>query len=470
MTAISGWSFAAFCVTEEPFVRFISASMTIAFAFAMTTRNFAIYRGSTLEIVSTYLPLSAAMIVGGGWYPWAIVLGFIPLALFMRGSSKRVRANFLGVVAAQRKVAKLAKRLDMALNNMSHGLLMVDAKGCVTVANRQIVNLFRLDAADVQPGQSLRAVGRKLMRRQIVAPSEVERVWKTLAQAKDGATATLAMGDALAVAVLEARGFTAQDFARSHPGGALGRRLLLHVEDLMRTGDAVPRVPPDAPLSAGLLEMSRKGLGMTVVVDRADTILGVFTDGDLRRALDKQIDVHATVMSAVMTVRGRPSARTSWPRSRCTSWRCTRSPHLPVADEQRTPDRCAQRARPDARRRRVRDAHRPAWCAPSDCWSSTSTACSPTGGCISARAARPSRSFTCATATASCSCAAPGCEVAVISGRRSRMVNARCRELGVRHLYQGVSDKLAVLQRLLARLKLQRPPAPAWAMTCRICP
>lgn len=114
-------------------------------------------------------------------------------------------------------------------------------------------------------------------------------------------TATLAMGDALAVAVLEARGFTAQDFARSHPGGALGRKLLLHVEDLMRTGTAVPRVAPDAPLSEGLLEMSRKGLGMTVIVDGQDRVLGVFTDGDLRRVLDRQIDIHATVMRAVMT-------------------------------------------------------------------------------------------------------------------------------------------------------------------------
>jgi arabinose-5-phosphate isomerase len=114
-------------------------------------------------------------------------------------------------------------------------------------------------------------------------------------------TATLAMGDALAVAVLEARGFTRADFARAHPGGALGRRLLLHVEDLMRTGDAVPRVAPDARLSAGLIEMSRKGLGMTVVVGPGDRILGVFTDGDLRRTLDRQIDVHSTLMSAVMT-------------------------------------------------------------------------------------------------------------------------------------------------------------------------
>ena len=118
-------------------------------------------------------------------------------------------------------------------------------------------------------------------------------------------TATLAMGDALAVSVLEARGFTRQDFARSHPGGALGRKLLLHVEDLMRSGDAIPRVSPDAPLRDGLLEMSRKGLGMTVVVDAAQRILGVFTDGDLRRALDRQIDVHKTLMKSVMTANGK---------------------------------------------------------------------------------------------------------------------------------------------------------------------
>jgi arabinose-5-phosphate isomerase len=118
-------------------------------------------------------------------------------------------------------------------------------------------------------------------------------------------TAQLAMGDALAVAVLEARGFTRADFARSHPGGALGRRLLLHVEDVMRTGDAVPCIAPEALLSAGLLEMSRKGLGMTVVVDAGQRVLGIFTDGDLRRALDRQIDVHGTAMQAVMTAPGR---------------------------------------------------------------------------------------------------------------------------------------------------------------------
>jgi arabinose-5-phosphate isomerase len=113
-------------------------------------------------------------------------------------------------------------------------------------------------------------------------------------------TATLAMGDALAIAVLEARGFTEEDFARSHPGGTLGRRLLLHVEDVMRKGDDLPRVGPATLLAAGLLEMSRKGLGMTTVVDAADRVLGIFTDGDLRRALDRQVDIHGTRMADVM--------------------------------------------------------------------------------------------------------------------------------------------------------------------------
>jgi len=118
-------------------------------------------------------------------------------------------------------------------------------------------------------------------------------------------TATLAMGDALAVAVLEARGFTEEDFARSHPGGALGRRLLLHVEEVMRSGADLPAVGPDTPLRDGLLEMSRKGLGMTTVVDAGRRVIGVFTDGDLRRALDRQLDLHETRMGEVMTAGGK---------------------------------------------------------------------------------------------------------------------------------------------------------------------
>jgi arabinose-5-phosphate isomerase len=117
-------------------------------------------------------------------------------------------------------------------------------------------------------------------------------------------TATLAMGDALAVALLKHRGFTEEDFARSHPGGALGRRLLLRVSDVMRRGDDLPTVRPETPLPEGLLEMSRKRLGLTAVVDSDRRVVGIFTDGDLRRALDRRVDIHKSTMADVMTPGG----------------------------------------------------------------------------------------------------------------------------------------------------------------------
>ena len=118
-------------------------------------------------------------------------------------------------------------------------------------------------------------------------------------------TATLAMGDALAVALLELHGFTEEDFARSHPGGSLGRRLLLHVSDVMHRGDEIPVVSTDTKLSEGLVEMTQKGLGMTAIVDQKGALAGVFTDGDLRRTLDHAVDVHHTVMADVMTPKGK---------------------------------------------------------------------------------------------------------------------------------------------------------------------
>lgn len=114
-------------------------------------------------------------------------------------------------------------------------------------------------------------------------------------------TASLAMGDALAVALLDARGFTADDFARSHPAGSLGRRLLLHITDVMHSGDELPCVDEGASLSQALVEMSRKRLGMTAVVDGAGLLVGLFTDGDLRRALDSELDVRTAKIAEVMT-------------------------------------------------------------------------------------------------------------------------------------------------------------------------
>jgi len=118
-------------------------------------------------------------------------------------------------------------------------------------------------------------------------------------------TATLVMGDALAVALLEARGFSAEDFAFSHPGGSLGRRLLLRVADIMHSGDAIPAVTENVSLSAALLEMTCKGLGMTTVVNEQGQLTGIFTDGDLRRTLDKSANIHTTTIQDVMTRNGK---------------------------------------------------------------------------------------------------------------------------------------------------------------------
>ncbi len=114
-------------------------------------------------------------------------------------------------------------------------------------------------------------------------------------------TAALALGDALAVALLDAKGFGADDFARSHPGGSLGRRLLTHVRDIMHTHASIPAVREDATLAQAILEMSRKGLGMTGIVDDAHHLLGIYTDGDLRRTLQKNLDFNSTPISSVMS-------------------------------------------------------------------------------------------------------------------------------------------------------------------------
>lgn len=121
-------------------------------------------------------------------------------------------------------------------------------------------------------------------------------------------TAQLAMGDALAVALLDARGFRAEDFARSHPGGALGRKLLTHVSDIMRSGDQVPRVPAQASFSELMREMSAKGVGAAAVVDGEQRVLGIFTDGDLRRRIEAGADLRGTTAEQVMHPRPRTIA------------------------------------------------------------------------------------------------------------------------------------------------------------------
>jgi arabinose-5-phosphate isomerase len=135
----------------------------------------------------------------------------------------------------------------------------------------------------------------------VVLDSSVDKEACPLNLAPTASTiAQMALGDALAVALLDARGFGADDFARSHPGGSLGRKLLTHVHNVMRTGDAVPTVAPDAPFRAVMLEMTRKGMGMTAVVGGDGKVLGIFTDGDLRRLFDHEADTRVLTARDVM--------------------------------------------------------------------------------------------------------------------------------------------------------------------------
>lgn len=147
-------------------------------------------------------------------------------------------------------------------------------------------------------------------------------------------TAALAMGDAIAIALLKARGFDEADFARSHPGGILGRRLLLHVSDIMHSGAGMPVIRAEATLAEALVEMSQKGLGVTAIVDQRGRVLGIFTDGDLRRALDADIDIKTCLAAEVMTKGARHIAPGALAASALALMESHRINALLVMDEQ----------------------------------------------------------------------------------------------------------------------------------------
>lgn len=150
-------------------------------------------------------------------------------------------------------------------------------------------------------------------------------------------TATLVLGDALAIALLEARGFTEEDFAFSHPGGALGRKLLLRVVDIMHTGDQIPRVLANASLGEALLTMTEKGFGMTTVVDDKNQLLGIFTDGDLRRTIDKGISLSGAAISEVMNRTPKTISNKALPAEALKMMEDLKITALVVCDEQACP-------------------------------------------------------------------------------------------------------------------------------------
>jgi diguanylate cyclase (GGDEF)-like protein/PAS domain S-box-containing protein len=176
MALLAVWTFVAFWVADDGFTRFIAVTLTLTYAFGMWTRSFAIDSGINATILVAFVPLSSAMIVAGGWYPVAIFVVFIPLFLFIKGSSSRMKENFLAEVVARHQAAMLATRLDTALNNMSHGLCMVDSEGKLSLTNNQVLRTFGLSEKDAHVGADLRAILRNLVRKGVLAHSEFKRL------------------------------------------------------------------------------------------------------------------------------------------------------------------------------------------------------------------------------------------------------------------------------------------------------
>jgi diguanylate cyclase (GGDEF)-like protein/PAS domain S-box-containing protein len=180
MGLLATWTFVAFWVTDDAFPRVLISITTISYAFGMLTRSFAIDRGINAQIVVAFVPLSASMMVAGGWYPTMIVVGYIPLFLAIKAASSRMKQNFRAEVAARQKVAMLATRLDTALNNMSHGLCMVDAEGKLILTNYQVLRIFGLGEKDVEAGADMRVILRDLVRNGVLSRSEFKRLSQAL--------------------------------------------------------------------------------------------------------------------------------------------------------------------------------------------------------------------------------------------------------------------------------------------------
>ena len=188
LAALSLWTMVAFWVTSNSFTQFIGVSMTTAYAFNLMSRSYATYRGINLQLVVAFVPLSLAMVIAGGWYPSAIFVGILPLVLYMKGYSKRLRANFMAVVAAQQRAATLAARLDTALNNMSHGLCMTDGSGRLILTNAQALKILGVpDGADLS-GASVNSILKGIGQSGVIAASQLTRLTQTLFRDSAGAS------------------------------------------------------------------------------------------------------------------------------------------------------------------------------------------------------------------------------------------------------------------------------------------
>jgi diguanylate cyclase (GGDEF)-like protein len=170
---LSSWTVVAFAVTDEGFVRFLAATVTVTYALSMWTRSFALDRGMNVQLAAAFVPLSVAFLVGGGWYPSMIIISLLPLFLFLKSSSNRMKGIFRAEIAARNRSAMLAERLDTALNNMSHGLWMLDASGRLILTNDQALKLFDLSPDEAPVGAHVNSILGGLVRNGVIAAAQL---------------------------------------------------------------------------------------------------------------------------------------------------------------------------------------------------------------------------------------------------------------------------------------------------------
>jgi diguanylate cyclase (GGDEF)-like protein len=193
MFLLSTWTLVAFLVTNDGFTRFLAASVTVPYAFGTWTRSFALDRGMNVQLAVAFIPLSVALYVGGGWYPSMIVVSLLPLLLFIKGASQRLREVFRAEIVARNRSVMLAARLDTALNNMSHGLCMIDGCGRLILANKQFHRIFGLPDDERLAGVHARAIFRRMVRNGRIAESAFRSLARAMFRRTGGRDVTIAI-------------------------------------------------------------------------------------------------------------------------------------------------------------------------------------------------------------------------------------------------------------------------------------
>jgi len=306
LTALSSWTLLAFCVTDNNFAHFTGVSMTTAYAFSLMSRSYAIYRGVNAQLFGAFAPLATAMVIAGGWYPIGIVVGIAPLVLYMKAYAKRLRDNFMAVVATQQQAAMLAARLDMALNNMSHGLCMLDPGGRLVLTNDQALKMFNLRPDEAAVGAHVKSVLGRLVGSGVLAEPQFARLASILASDDNGVDFVIPLE------TLDNRAFEITVHRMTSEGTVLviqdvteSRNAQLEINRMARF-DSVTELPNrrcfEEQLALALRRESSPGDGLTVMFLDLDDFKQV-NDSLGHRTGDKLLVEVASRLSAIIGAR-----------------------------------------------------------------------------------------------------------------------------------------------------------------------